>query len=207
MHKYTSAPSRTVASMPIRLASAIVHARRVALCPTVTLLPMVMPYTGLFPMPVLPALTSVPSCRLLLLPMLIVPSSPAQNSENLRDCARQLKLASRSDYGIATTSGSPFSTQPYQTEALLPRETSPTTAALGATKTSCARTGLAVDKFITVRCLETAHQYVHEIAALEAYLMMTTAHTLFHEGIAALKSGSQAIERLPCLSNPETNSI
>ena len=48
---------------------------------------------------------------------------------------------------------SPLSTAPYQTEALLPRLTSPTTAALGATKLSGPKLGFLVTRFITALCL------------------------------------------------------
>jgi len=56
------------------------QARRVALCPMVTLLPMIVS-AGTPLMPEVAEQTTVPSCKLLLLPMLILPSSPMTSTD------------------------------------------------------------------------------------------------------------------------------
>ena len=62
--------------MPIRLASAMEHERTVVLCPMVTLLPITVSDTWL-PRLEVAERTTVPSCMLVLLPIVILPSSPA----------------------------------------------------------------------------------------------------------------------------------
>ncbi len=78
--KVTCTPSNMVASIPIKLASAMEQARRVALCPIVTLLPMIVSADNPL-MPEVAEQTTVPSCKLLLLPMLILPSSPVISAD------------------------------------------------------------------------------------------------------------------------------
>ena len=85
------------------------HERNVVLCPIVTLLPITVSDIWLPRLDVADR-TTVPSCRLVLLPTVILPSSPAADSEHWN--AWQLF-----DVAVYDCMHLPLRTQPYHTEA------------------------------------------------------------------------------------------
>ena len=95
--------------MPIKLVSAITQERKVALCPTVTLLPIRVSRIELPRLDVADR-TTVPSCKLLLSPTVILPSSPVKRDDLRRNICTPTHIGNHSMCP-------PFSTQPYQTEA------------------------------------------------------------------------------------------
>ena len=79
------------------------------------------------------------------------------------------------------------------------------TAALGATKTSEAREGCCVARFMTLRCRTTAH--ANDVTQLKKLRKRRSALTLFGEGVATLQPASQPVKSLASLSDPEAGSI